>query len=258
MDLDQSTTETTTMEHSINATDASSSDVSMPNILNVHPHLRGIGIAHTHIYVISLADRQDRREQMEFLHTIQELKWTVIDAIPGNATLVSRILDWVTLQHAESNKMALGASGFHWLEETNALSASLATPLNPSGSDTWADTSPSSKPKSSKSGPFTSQSLLCENDTPEWMVLSTAKIACWHSHISAIRRFVDAQDAHNHRREDDVAIMLEDDIDMEKDISTRPSQVWTFLPAGWDIVFLGTYDDSITRMSHNASGLFAF
>ena len=259
-------TEATTAQRSTNTTNANLSDASTgtPNsLLNNRPHL-GIGVAHTHIYVISLADRQDRREQMAFLRMIQDLTWTIIDAIPGNATLVNRILDWVVLQRAEGKK--IGASSFQWPEEINALSTSHATaPLSPSGSDTWAEISPSSKPKS---GPFTYSSLPCAieddsiptftNDTPEWMVLSPAKIACWHSHISAIRRFVDRQDAYNHRRDDDVAIILEDDIDMEKDISTRLSQVWTFLPAGWDIVFLGTYGDTIMHMSHNASDLFAF
>lgn len=237
MDMDQNTVETTIKQISVNATNTS---------FDVRPHL-GIGIAHTHIYVISLAGRQDRRDQMEYLRSIQDLTWTVIDAIPGNATLVNRILDWVALRRVQDKEM--GPSGFHWPEEINALSAKHAEPLNPSGSDTWADASPSSNPKSGKSSPFTYSSLPCAvqddsiptftNDTPEWMKLSPAKIACWHSHVSAIRRFVDGQDVRDHRHEDDVAIILEDDIDMEKDISTRLSRVWTFLPAGWDIVFLG-------------------
>jgi len=255
MDLDQGTAK------AMITANASSSDVTMPNSLELRPHL-GIGIAHTHIYVISLADRQDRREQMEFLRTIQDLTWTVIDAVPGNATLVNHILGWVALLRIESRKA--GALGFRWPEEINALSIS-HEPLKQSGSDTWAETSPSSKPKSSKFGPSTYSSLPCAiednsmptfaNDTPEWMVLSPAKVACWHSHVSAIRRFVERQDPHDHRRGDDVVVILEDDIDMEKDISTRLSQVWTFLPAGWDIVFLGTYANIIMRMVYDASEL---
>ena len=252
-DLDQPTTPLT--QYFTSATNTSSSDAPVP----ISPHL-GIGIAHTHIYVVSLADRQDRRDQMEFLRMIQDLTWTVIDAVPGNAPLVHRILDWVALHRTESKKM--GMSGFHWPEEINALSVSPG-PLKQSGSDTWAETSPSSKPKSSKIDPLTYSNLPCAiednaipaftNDTPEWMVLSPAKVACWHSHISAIHRFVERQDAHDHRRAgDDVAVILEDDIDMEKDISTRLSQVWTFLPTGWDIVFLGTCDDMIPPMLSDA------
>ena len=240
MDLDQSITDAIT-QHSINAT---SSDV---NDSKARPQ-RGIGIAHTHIYVISLDSRQDRREQMEFLRTIQDLAWTVVDAVPANAMLINRILDWVALHRVESRKP--GTSAFRWPEEINAFSIS-HEPLKQSGSDTWTETSPPSKPKSGKFGPSTYSSLPCAieddsiptfaNDTPEWMVLSPAKVACWHSHISAIRQFVERQDSPDHRRGDDVAIILEDDIDMEKDISSRVSRVWTFLPAGWDIVFLGTY-----------------
>ena len=259
MDLDQSIAQTAITQYSTSATNESLSEVTMPNTLKIRPKL-GIGIAHTHIYVISLADRQDRREQMEFLRTIQDLTWTIIDAIPGNATLVKRILDWVVLHRAESKK--IGTLGFRWPEEINTLSVS-HEPLKQSGSDTWAGTLPSSKPKSGKSSPSTYSSLPCAieddsipiftNATPEWMVLSPAKVACWHSHISAIRRFIEKHDSHDHRRGDDVAIILEDDIDMEKDISARLSQVWTFLPAGWDIVFLGKYDDISTRMLYNAS-----
>ena len=251
MDLDQSLAQTVIFQHS-NAKNASLSEVTMPNSLKTRPQ-HGIGIADAQLYVISLSDRQDRREQMEFLRTIQDLTWTVIDAVPGNATLVSRILDWVAVHRAESN----GVLGFRWPEEINAFSVS-HEPLKQSGSDAWAETSPSSKPKSGKFGPSTYSSLPCAieddsiptftNGTPEWMVLSSAKVACWHSHISAIRRFVEGHDSQDHRREDDVAIILEDDIDMEKDISTRLSQVWTFLPAGWDIVFLGKYGGIFARM----------
>jgi GR25 family glycosyltransferase involved in LPS biosynthesis len=259
MDLDQSIAKTMITQHSTSATNASLSEVTMPNTLKIRPQL-GIGMAHTHLYVISLADRQDRREQMEFLRTIQDLTWTVIDAVPGNATLVNRILDWVALHRTESKK--IDTLGFRWPEEINALSVSHES-LKQSGSDTWAETLPSSKPKSGKSGPSTYSSLPCAieddsiptftNGTPEWMVLSPAKVACWHSHISAIRRFVEGQDSHDRRRRDNVAVILEDDIDMEKDISARLSQVWTFLPAGWDIVFLGKYGDIFTPILCNTS-----
>ena len=256
IDLDQSTTETAT-HHSTNVTNlnASLNDAGTPDSHRILPGL-GIGIASAQIYVISLADRPDRREQMELLRTIQGLTWTVIDAIPGNASLVRRILDWVTLQRAEGKKT--GAPGFRWPEEINAFSAS-HTPLTPSGSDTWADTSPHSKQKTGKSAPLAHASLSCAieddliptftNSTPAWMVLSPAKIACWHSHVSAIRRFVDGQGVHGHHREGDVAVILEDDIDMEKDISIRLSQVWAFLPDGWDIVFLGTWSDFLIFVS---------
>ncbi|KAG6373233.1 hypothetical protein JVT61DRAFT_6859 [Boletus reticuloceps] len=84
MDLDQSTTNTViTQQHFTDVTNADlSSAATMPNTPKIRPHL-GIGIPRTHIYVISLAERQDRREQMELLRTIQNLTWTVIDAVPA-------------------------------------------------------------------------------------------------------------------------------------------------------------------------------
>ena len=178
IDLDQSTTETAT-HHPTNVTNlnASLSDAGTPDSHRILPGL-GIGIAPAHIYVISPADRLDRREQMEFHRTIQGLTWTVVGAIPGNASLVRHILDRVTLQRAEGKKT--GAPGFRWPEEINAYSASHA-PLTSSGSDTWVDTSPHSKQKTGKSGPLAYASLSCAieddsiptftNSTPAWIVL---------------------------------------------------------------------------------------
>ena len=248
MDLDQSTINATEAQQPRNT---SLSDVPTQNNLNIRPH-RGIGIPHAHVYVISPANRQDRREQMEFLRRIQDLTWTVTDAVPRNAMLVNRILQWVAFQRAEGKKT--GTSSFCWPEEINALSASHATPLSSSGSDTWVETSPRTKSKSDRSDLLTSSRVPCSTeddaipavtkDTPKWMILSPSKIACWDSHISTIRQFIDGR-----RGQNDVAVILEDDIDMEKDISRRLSQVWTFLPAGWDIVFLGTYNDTSMRIS---------
>ncbi|KAF8174128.1 hypothetical protein K438DRAFT_1849430 [Mycena galopus ATCC 62051] len=58
---------------------------------------------------------------------------------------------------------------------------------------------------------------------PEYKILSRSRIACWHSHLSAIQR------ASTHTR-DKAALILEDD---------RLSSIWSLLPSDWDIVFLG-------------------
>ncbi|KIK96000.1 hypothetical protein PAXRUDRAFT_32688 [Paxillus rubicundulus Ve08.2h10] len=218
----------------------------MPN----HPH-GPLGSASAHLYVISLPQRQDRRQQMEHLRAIQGLTWTIVDAVPANATSANRILDWVAAERArraEHTKTGGANSMFHWPPEIDALAVTQA-PLRPLGSDSWAQTAPpSAKPnlKSNKSASSTIRpNLTCATEdhsipaltdsTPEWMKLSPAKTACWLSHISAIRRFVDRAYA----QMDDVAFILEDDIDMEKDITTRLSEVWAVLPPGWDTVFLG-------------------
>lgn len=51
--------------------------------------------------------------------------------------------------------------------------------------------------------------------------------------MNLIRRIVEAD-------EPGVSIILEDDIDMEKDIKPRLAELWEGLPTDWDIVFLGT------------------
>ncbi|KIJ14855.1 hypothetical protein PAXINDRAFT_78473 [Paxillus involutus ATCC 200175] len=217
-------------------------------------HPRGpLGSTSAHLYVISLPQRQDRRQQMEHLRAIQGLTWTVVDAVPANASSVNRILDWVAVeraQRAEHTKTGSANSTFRWPPEIDAFAVAQA-PLTPLGSDSWVQTVPPSAKlnlKSSKSQPASSTTrpnLTCAtedhstpaltNSTPEWMRLSPAKIACWHSHVSAVHHFVDRADA----QMDDVAFILEDDIDMEKDIAARLSDIWGVLPPGWDTVFLG-------------------
>ena len=39
--------------------------------------------------------------------------------------------------------------------------------------------------------------------------------------------------------EDDVAIILEDDVDLEWDLERRLRYLWQFLPSDWDQVMLG-------------------
>ncbi|KZT64019.1 hypothetical protein DAEQUDRAFT_733160 [Daedalea quercina L-15889] len=42
-----------------------------------------------------------------------------------------------------------------------------------------------------------------------------------------------------HSQTDEVSVILEDDVDMERDIHDRLREVWRSLPDDWDIVFLG-------------------
>jgi GR25 family glycosyltransferase involved in LPS biosynthesis len=67
---------------------------------------------------------------------------------------------------------------------------------------------------------------------PEYKILSLSRIACWHSHLSVIQRV-------STHRPNEVALILEDDVDMEEDITERLSAIWSLLPSNWDIVFLG-------------------
>jgi hypothetical protein len=206
------------------------------------------------IYVISLPERQDRREPMERLRSALNLSWTIIDATPFTNPLIYRIFDWVVYQREQS---PLGGgdpstgietsanSVFRWPREINALSVLTREPLLPSGSDVWTTQPPplpvSIRP-SSPSSPPPLMSAVDDYSMPtgtlsvvHWMKLTPARVACWYSHVSAIRTFTDRDDT----QPEDVAVFLEDDIDMEKDIADRLSGIWKVLPTGWDIVLLG-------------------
>lgn len=92
---------------------------------------------------------------------------------------------------------------------------------------------------------------------PGYMLLTPAKIACWHSHLEIIRKIADdsarddpnSEGATNDSQTDTVTLVLEDDVDMERDIHARLREVWGLLPADWDIVFLGTSHLLIHRPS---------
>lgn len=78
-------------------------------------------------------------------------------------------------------------------------------------------------------------------DLPPYKRLTPAKVACWHSHLQAIRQIANGGDS--------AALVLEDDVDMERDISARLRALWDALPDSWDIVYLGE-----TRHIYSALG----
>lgn len=53
---------------------------------------------------------------------------------------------------------------------------------------------------------------------------------------------------------DDVAIIFEDDIDMELDLHSRLAHMWSSLPPEWDIVLLGAFLFHPTDHVSNARG----
>ncbi|OJT08524.1 hypothetical protein TRAPUB_598, partial [Trametes pubescens] len=81
---------------------------------------------------------------------------------------------------------------------------------------------------------------------PSFMLLTPARIACWYSHLAAIQQIANYGHLGQHsegnqsspQKPDDAFLILEDDVDMEQDVSERLRAVWSVLPAGWDIVFL--------------------
>lgn len=97
---------------------------------------------------------------------------------------------------------------------------------------------------------------------PSFMLLTPARIACWYSHLTAIQQIADYGHLGQHsegnqsslRKPDDAFLILEDDVDMEQDISERLRAVWSVLPAGWDIVFLGA-SPLLSSVLHSLKGV---
>ncbi|KAK7694147.1 hypothetical protein QCA50_001327 [Cerrena zonata] len=82
-------------------------------------------------------------------------------------------------------------------------------------------------------------------DLPKHMILTPAKLACWYSHAQIISRIGSLKPYEDPPQNDsssgcvDVTLVLEDDVDMERDIQERLAAVWETLPDHWDILFLG-------------------
>ncbi|KAG1746927.1 hypothetical protein EDB19DRAFT_333208 [Suillus lakei] len=215
---------------------------------SLFPPSAQLGIA-SQVYLISLPWRQDRRQQMEHLRTSKEINWTVIDALDPSDITISHIFERIVSQRSlwpsKGHRDDLGPV-FHWPADINALAAPTAY-LEPSGSDLWTSSDAQNRRLTTSSSPSVSPqpNVTCANQDnsiqpfkpslPDWMVLTAPKVSCWYSHVSAVRQFIDRGNV----APEDVAVFLEDDIDMEKDIEIRIRHIWTSLPPGWDMVFLG-------------------
>ncbi|KIY45396.1 hypothetical protein FISHEDRAFT_49241 [Fistulina hepatica ATCC 64428] len=197
-------------------------------LLDVIPNPSGrplnLGIA-SQVFVVSLPRRKDRRRDMEILRQALDTKWTYIDAIDGDNTVVSNIM-----------MIKRYTLPFKWPAEIDLLSASHSV-IDKAGSEIW-DTSDLSL----SSDVFPPLSAALEDNTilpyssslRAWQTLTPARVACWYSHMSVLRKIVDGARDTSH-----VSLILEDDIDVEKDIAPRLRSVWHNLPLDWDIVFLG-------------------
>ncbi|KAH7923769.1 hypothetical protein BV22DRAFT_1014704 [Leucogyrophana mollusca] len=213
--------------------------------------MSALGIA-SHMYLVSLPRREDRREQMERLRMAQNLEWTQVDAMDANDPAIERIFDHVEAQRHQLTEKAVRQgpfAGFRWPKNIDALSVSRDR-LEPLESDLWVSASSHRRKRLPSRGAGVisarGRNLTCATEDhtispftsglPDFRVLTPPKIACWNSHVSAIRKFIDNK---NMTAVGDVAVIVEDDIDMEKNIRERLNSTWGSLPVGWDIVFLG-------------------
>ncbi|KAJ7788569.1 hypothetical protein B0H14DRAFT_2947991 [Mycena olivaceomarginata] len=171
-------------------------------------------------YVISLPRRVDRYEDMERLRTRLGVRWTYVVAEDSRSPLVARIMSQLfqaSIRVADPD-VAVSRASFP---------------------DSLPEAPPSSGP-ADEPDPELPLTCATENFTlvpyssrlPEYKILSLSRIACWHSHLSVIQRV-------STHRPNEVALILEDDVDMEEDITERLSAIWSLLPSDWDIIFLG-------------------
>ncbi|KDQ30174.1 hypothetical protein PLEOSDRAFT_1101179 [Pleurotus ostreatus PC15] len=195
---------------------------SKTNIVDGHESTLRIA---SQLFVISLLRRTDRREQMDFLRGSLGLHWTYIDALDAEDPLVDSLLDRV-----RRSRLINGNSSILQWPESLHESLSEADVTNSSDSD---------------SSPLTC--ALEDNiippysaDTPQHLLLTRSRIACWHSHLTAIRQIAMSTSQYP-------SVILEDDIDMERDIRDRLHSIWHLLPEDWDIVFLGGLSFYITK-----------
>ncbi|KAJ7173017.1 hypothetical protein C8R43DRAFT_679093 [Mycena crocata] len=181
-------------------------------------------------YVISLQRRRDRYAEMERLRARLGLQWSYVAAEDSQSSLVGRIMSQVRSKRQEELKM-----------KEYAPNTTIRLPFEwPSPED--GPSPPFGDPNSSFPAAADAEPLTCATEDftlvpysprlKEYKILSRSRIACWHSHLSAIQR-ASAQ------RPEKASLILEDDVDMEADIKERLVAVWSLLPPDWDVVFLG-------------------
>jgi hypothetical protein len=185
---------------------------------------------------------------METLRRALGLQWTYVDGLQSTNELTQKIWEWVlrvrdgepeilsdddpSYDHPSPSSIA-----FSWPDHIDQLALSFV-PI-----DFWSDTVWSTPAAVFNPTPYQPTGCAMHNyhilpfnaELPEHLVLTRARIACWYSHISVIHSI-----ANNKEKDLDGAyIILEDDIDMEKDIVQRLEGLWGSLPQDWDMVFLG-------------------
>jgi len=213
-----------------------------------------LGVASS-ITILSLPARLDRRRDMDTLRLslgLPESEWEYTDAVASTDKRVLPILEWV--QHVRST-LDTSKYQFSWPDENEVdrLVQSDAT------LDLW-DTQPWISPFEMNSGPgslsgsdleagppfvpcmiknftFPFPQDLEQSRVPPHKILTPARVACWYSHLEAIQKVANSPD----QQREETALILEDDVDMESDITEQLELLWEYLPQHWDIVFLGTF-----------------
>lgn len=207
------------------------------------------------IFVVSLPSRADRRADMERIrHAIPLFNFSFFDATPADARRISLIYDSVRHTREAYTTSSSTAPTFSWPDDVSALSHS---PLGQPGADRWATTAlatetaafPTSTPADSYGTDLEplprAEPLTCASQDyvsgppydlalPAYQLLTRSKLACWDSHVAVLDAIAERDDGR-----DAVALILEDDIDVERDVQERLQSLWGALPEQWDMLYLG-------------------
>jgi GR25 family glycosyltransferase involved in LPS biosynthesis len=221
----------------------------------------------THIYVVSLPTRQDRRANMSRIADALNLKFTFIDAVLKD----SHLIQWIGERVAETRvkkrphlAKALGVLpeevggmgiGSIWLsrqgDQGNGGELQLPSLNEPKydnldwvayldkATDTTGtplaleqDKEPLEERLQPNDPNFNVTAALWDSVEPmESRQIVAAVLSTWFSHTRAMKAML--------ANGDESALFLEDDVDIEWDIEGRWASIYRRLPSDWDVVFLG-------------------
>ena len=193
---------------------------------------------------------------MERLRAALGLHWTYEDATSSNETVIETVARNVILSRQAQmsmNNEDTVEDRFFWPVNLEVYADPLRYgpssdgpfPKNPRPSSPFI-ASTTVTPDSAHISPLTcaiENSILgvpYSPTLPKHMLLTTAKLACWFSHLQVISRIARVE-SQNYAHEScmKVSLILEDDVDMELDIRERLEATWEILPKDWDILFIG-------------------
>ncbi|KIY62758.1 hypothetical protein CYLTODRAFT_426678 [Cylindrobasidium torrendii FP15055 ss-10] len=189
----------------------------------------------SHTYVLSLARRTDRRASMERLRKTLGLDWEYVNATEIESERVNGAYRRVQALRDVATARKLSPAGmtppFSWPSDIDRR-AMTKEDLHLRETAFWrmpAAYRETEGPLRAAERDFHLKAY--ETGVAEAKLLTTARVACWDTHLGVIKKI-----AHS---ELDVGIVLEDDVDMERDIKERLAGVWEALPSSWDMVFFG-------------------
>ncbi|EKM60674.1 uncharacterized protein PHACADRAFT_203830 [Phanerochaete carnosa HHB-10118-sp] len=220
------------------------------------------------IFVVSLSARADRRATMERIRSaVPLLNFSYFDATPADDSRISAIYDRIKQTREAYGTSSRTDATFEWPRDVSAPSRS---PLGQTGADLWTTaaltTETSAFSTATRSGnygtildPFPrTEPLTCASQNyvsgppyslalPPYQLLTRSKVACWHSHVEVLRAIAGRHDGEN--ADTEVSLILEDDIDVERDVQKRLQSVWGAMPERWDMLFLDAANEELEALA---------